>query len=653
MLEQSLEDWSESPVITTLDSIASPIHNVQFPTVTICTEDHYPVDNWGPIEKLLNHLAFECYDSRKDPFPNCSESVSLRTNFDQVIRDMQKEMLKIIGNTSSIMFLSDPINLISLENGLGSNNLSINGIENAMIAEFAKTTVLKEFLQNTFSWKGSSVSTTIDPNIRNKAKKLYVLGMTMLNTDQKMPFGHFTSHFADLSTLSLSEDKWSNLEVCSKATSMDKRLHDYFQSLSRMMGFNDSVNVSIFDIPSMLANLDNFKTILQVIKESFTFTQCQQNNQNFAFENCFFQWNQYVKGKMAHPCEKNDTVPFCCHAWSKLLGHDLTPIMRIMRLASRRGRPMMNNQEIQSLMNSTINKFPVNPIGVGHYLKDVSKDPTSIIIKSNFKGQSNDALFSPVLTNKGLCHAFNAYPIQKVLKVSSFQKSFTEAFKHDLDDTYQDKIMGEGIGTSSGLEVYLDANSLWRPAASKSSFLISLSGHLDYFDAKSFLRLAKPGYKTIIDIQPLEVIATSRLRDLAPTQRKCRFSNEADGLTIFSKYSQSACQLECIVKQAYQTCQCIPWNMPTNESNYVICDIYGTFCFNEILKQEERLHGCDCLANCNDIQFNIMEKEVLIDLDEYCTGFGQGDIFYGLKTSSGYNSLLFTFDVMSQAYYLA
>ena len=36
---QSLMEWNNDPTITTLDSIAFPIQNVQFPTVTVCPHE--------------------------------------------------------------------------------------------------------------------------------------------------------------------------------------------------------------------------------------------------------------------------------------------------------------------------------------------------------------------------------------------------------------------------------------------------------------------------------------------------------------------------------------------------------------------------------------------------------------------------------------
>jgi hypothetical protein len=36
MIHQSVSGWNDNPVITTIESAAYPMKNIQFPTVTIC-----------------------------------------------------------------------------------------------------------------------------------------------------------------------------------------------------------------------------------------------------------------------------------------------------------------------------------------------------------------------------------------------------------------------------------------------------------------------------------------------------------------------------------------------------------------------------------------------------------------------------------------
>ena len=58
LIIESLHDWASNQTITTLDSIATPIQEVQFPTVTVCPHEESPPDNWSFMEKFLNAIAF-------------------------------------------------------------------------------------------------------------------------------------------------------------------------------------------------------------------------------------------------------------------------------------------------------------------------------------------------------------------------------------------------------------------------------------------------------------------------------------------------------------------------------------------------------------------------------------------------------------------
>ena len=77
IIEESIFEWSNSPVITSLDSIAAPIENLQFPTVTICRREYKAPDNWALIEIILDNVDIKNPDVRKDfdyVFSKVSES---------------------------------------------------------------------------------------------------------------------------------------------------------------------------------------------------------------------------------------------------------------------------------------------------------------------------------------------------------------------------------------------------------------------------------------------------------------------------------------------------------------------------------------------------------------------------------------------------
>ena len=70
-----------------------------------------------------------------------------------------------------------------------------------------------------------------------------------------------------------------------------------------------------------------------------------------------------------HPCNMdldkqwyNKNASTCCHFWSSSLEHKLTPIMKVMRMASGRGQSHFNISDFLQpfLNNMDLVKYPLN-----------------------------------------------------------------------------------------------------------------------------------------------------------------------------------------------------------------------------------------------------------------------------------------------------
>jgi hypothetical protein len=211
--------------------------------------------------------------------------------------------------------------------------------------------------------------------------------------------------------------------------------------------------------------------------------------------------------------------------------------------------------------------------------------------------------------------------------------------------------MGQGAGSAFALNFMVDRGSFWRHHLPTSLFRIAITEANAYFEAKSISKTVKPGYVTTFSIQPMEVVATSRLIDVSIEQRKCRFSHETqEVMDMFTEYSQSACEFECLLKKARKACRCTPWNMPfLSTEDQVVCDVFGSYCFNTILGHEHLLKDCNCLADCKSIQFSINEKEIPIDVEFYCRDTNAiGRKLIKDKQMNGYNNLLYKYYKLPQ-----
>ena len=68
------------------------------------------------------------------------------------------------------------------------------------------------------------------------------------------------------------------------------------------------------------------------------------------------------------------------------------------------------------------------------------------------------------------------------------------------------------------------------------------------------------GHSTIVYITPKAREIDDSGKELSEVQRGCRLAEDTQNLDIFNIYSQEACLLECLFKEAYQRCGCFPWN---------------------------------------------------------------------------------------------
>ena len=91
-------------------------------------------------------------------------------------------------------------------------------------------------------------------------------------------------------------------------------------------------------------------------------------------------------------------------------------------------------------------------------------------------------------------------------------------------------------------------------------------------------------------------------RDIDLTRRRCKLSDETDGMHVFQRYSKDACDLENKLHFAVDTCgYCVPWNIPMM-SLLIPDNVYTRFC-------DAFEHRCmsDAIANL-DTPYNKVSK---------------------------------------------
>ena len=208
------------------------------------------------------------------------------------------------------------------------------------------------------------------------------------------------------------------------------------------------------------------------------------------------------------------------------MGNNLEAMMKVMRFANRRGKSsfdlysLVPNQTTKILKYSLEEKFSKE-------LESKKLDLTSIIPVCFFQEMDEDTHtkknysknsclhFQPVITDKGMCQAFNPLPVLDIVKPSYFSKSFYNAYKHDL---ILNGVLHNGTESGDSFNFYLMGNHRARvtqhgKGASNqemgpSKFMFGISNANEYFDLQKsrkiilmkFINRAPGVRKTVINL---------------------------------------------------------------------------------------------------------------------------------------------------------
>ena len=110
-----------------------------------------------------------------------------------------------------------------------------------------------------------------------------------------------------------------------------------------------------------------------------------------------------------------------------------------MRMATGRGKSHFNITDFLQpfFENKNLMRYPFLTIDEDH---QIIRDKTSYLPACTYSEKSfslGDScnLFTPVLTDLGICYSFNAEPSTTMLETSSFTKAFHDTYKNDLTES--------------------------------------------------------------------------------------------------------------------------------------------------------------------------------------------------------------------------
>ncbi|KAF2903802.1 hypothetical protein ILUMI_02379 [Ignelater luminosus] len=263
----------------------------------------------------------------------------------------------------------------------------------------------------------------------------------------------------------------------------------------------------------------------------------------------------------------------------------------------------------------------------------------------NLKGTGDDLqrIFSPVLTNEGICYSFNRLDANEVF--TDVVRNYDNFNLIDQDPSLW--TLEEGYDKNAELDTFPRRTILSGIKGGLDLIFVTKSKDIDFLCSD-----AVPGYKIILNhpadvplankqyfrvpldqdvvaaVKPNMISASNDLKQYDPEERQCYFIGEKK-LKFFKMYTQQNCLLECVTNFTEYICECVGFYMPHDnstpicgsnmieclqhaEAHYLATEV--TLKIQSAKKKPKKAHGkkkkkilhveeCNCLPSCASIEF--------------------------------------------------
>ncbi|XP_072394413.1 pickpocket protein 28-like [Diabrotica undecimpunctata] len=276
------------------------------------------------------------------------------------------------------------------------------------------------------------------------------------------------------------------------------------------------------------------------------------------------------------------------------------------------------------------------------FLDWVQPDFFSTISHCQYMGYEENCtdLFTPIITDEGICYSFNILDRSQIFKPTVEQykdfhraklSNWTIENGYSLDDgaiTYPRRALYAGaIFSLEGVLTVKDEDLDYSCGSSIQGFKIEIShpGRLP--------RVRQQHFRVPLDqvvvaaINPSITTTASAIKRYPPKKRNCYFPNEKQ-LQYFVNYTQMDCQIECKTNHTLKQCGCVDFYMP-RERDVPVCSEERINCIFESERElllsniEKKLHAlkqgkiakdkCDCMPICTSMYYNLETSQATWD----------------------------------------
>ncbi|XP_031636281.1 sodium channel protein Nach-like [Contarinia nasturtii] len=130
--------------------------------------------------------------------------------------------------------------------------------------------------------------------------------------------------------------------------------------------------------------------------------------------------------------------------------------------------------------------------------------------------------------------------------------------------------------------------------------------------------------ETFVDIAPEINMCSNAVGQTPIDQRNCLYEGEKQ-LKYFSRYRESSCRLECILKKMVRACQCLPYYYAMYSRTTKVCDFTDIKClvdkyWSTYHQQKNETKDCECMANCMEITYHAFMSQTRLQPNYFEVG---------------------------------